>query len=84
MDDCAEVEGDFELQVLEEVTEVAVSKWAHATKARLLAGECAVVEDVIVWKRFGADGRLGIRWGVGQRWFRVRACGCSPAVSCER
>ena len=29
VDDCAEVEGDFELQVQEEVTEVAASKKAH-------------------------------------------------------
>ena len=29
VDDCVEVDGDFELQVLEEVTEVAASKKAH-------------------------------------------------------
>ncbi len=42
MDDCAEVE------VLEEVTEVAASKKAHATEARPLAVQRAGVKDVIV------------------------------------
>jgi hypothetical protein len=55
VDDCAEVEGDFELQVLEEVTEVAASKKAHATKARPLAVERAGVEDVLLLK---VEGRL--------------------------
>ena len=37
VDDSAEVEGDLELQVLEEVTDVVASKKTHAMKARSLA-----------------------------------------------
>ena len=40
VDDCVEVEGDFELQVLEEVTEVAASKKAHAPIACSRACRC--------------------------------------------
>ena len=45
--DCAGVEGDSELQVLEEVNEVVASEKASATKARFLAVERAVVENMI-------------------------------------